>query len=128
MKMKMKAVPVYLSIFYAGVISFTTTADEYSGATLALCEKVKSCALEQMGQQEITPEVRQMMQPMLDNMCSQMAVEVEEVASGHALYKPALACMKSMAALSCADMQSQDGPHTEACKEYEALAEKYSSP
>ena len=124
----MKAIAVYLTIIYGAILSFSTTADEYSDATLALCEKVKSCALEQMGQQEITPEIRQMMQPMLDNMCSQMAVEIEEVASGHAMYKPALACMQSMAAISCSDMQSQDGPQTAACKEYEALAEKYSSP
>ena len=124
----MKVTAVCLTIIFGALTSLHTTADEFADASLALCEKIKACAIAQMGQHEITPEVRQMMQPMLDNMCNQMAMEVEAVASGHALYKPALACMQSMEALTCADMQSEGGPQTPACKEYEKLAEKYSSP
>ncbi len=123
----MKLKLIYLAILCGTVFSITGFAEDYTDTSLALCEKVKSCALAQMGEQEITPEVRQMMQPMLDNMCSNMLVNLPEVAKDHTMYKPALACMNSMAALSCEEMQGQNSSATPACEEYEELAEKYFS-
>ena len=117
-----------LPLFITTVFSVPTFADEYPEVSLALCEKIKSCALAQMGSQEITPEVRQMMQPMLDSMCSNIMVNLPEVAENHAMYKPAMACMKSLEALSCEAMQQTSEANTPACKEYEALAEKYATP
>jgi hypothetical protein len=96
-------------------------ADELAEAAQVLCEKVKSCAVAQMEGQELTPETRQMMQPMLDNMCSQVRSRVSEVPSTHALYQPAVACMQSMGSLTCEAMQSADEMVTPACAEYEKL-------
>jgi hypothetical protein len=124
----MKLKQIYLTILCGTLFSLTTLADDYTDASLALCEKVKSCAIAQMGEQEITPEVRQMMQPMLDNMCTSMLANLPEVAKDHATFKPAMACMSSLEALSCEEMQGQNGSATPACKEYEELAEKYDSP
>lgn len=97
-------------------------ADELGDAAQALCEKVKSCAMAQMDGQEITPETRQMMQPMLDGMCAQVRGKVGEVPAGHPLYKPAVACMQSMNSLTCETMQDADQAVTPACEEYEKLA------
>ena len=118
----------YSAILCATILSVSAAADDYRDASLALCEKVKACALVQMDSQDITPEVRQMMQPMLDSMCTSMLASVPEVAQDHAMYKPAVACMKSLDALSCEEMQGEGGAHTAACMEYEKLAEKYDSP
>lgn len=97
-------------------------ADELGDAAQALCEKVKSCAIEQMEGQEITPEMRQMMQPMLDGMCAQVRGRVGEVPTGHPMYKPAVACMQSMQSLSCDSMQDAGQVITPECEEYEKLA------
>ena len=121
----MKKIACYLAFTGAAVFSFNAAADEFSDASLALCEKIKSCAVAQMGKQEMTPEVRQMMQPMLDNMCSNMLASMPEVTKGHDMYGPAMACMSSLEALSCDEMQGGNGAQTDACEEYEKLTEKY---
>ena len=97
-------------------------ADELGDAAEALCEKVKSCALAQMEGQNIPAETRQMMQPMLDNMCAQVRGRIGEVPTGHPLYKPAVACMESMNSLTCEDMQDSGDMATPECEEYEKLA------
>lgn len=122
----MKNIAIYLAILVGVMLPFLTVADNYTDASLALCEKVKSCAIAQMGEQDVTPEMQKMIQPMLDNMCANMSASMPEVAKEHALYKPAMACMNSLEALSCEQMQEGTGSETPACKEYEALAEKYS--
>jgi len=124
----MKFNTTFLTLLCGAALSFSSIADEYTDASLALCEKVKSCALAQMDSQEITPEVRQMMQPMLDNMCTSMLASVPEVAKDHAMYEPAVACMNSLDALSCEEIQGEEGSKTDACMEYEKMAEKYDSP
>ena len=97
-------------------------AEELSDAAQSLCEKVKSCAMEQLEGVELTPEARQMMQPALDGMCEQVRGRVSDVPTGHPLYKPAVACMQSMSALTCEMMQDTDTLQTPACEEYEKLA------
>ena len=97
-------------------------ADELGDAAQTLCEKVKSCAIAQMEGQNIPEETRQMMQPMLDNMCTQVRGKVGEVPTGHPLYKPAVACMESMNSLSCENMQDAGAMTTPECEEYEELA------
>ena len=124
----MKRNAKYLPILCATILSVSAVADDYKDASLALCEKVKACALVQMDSQDITPEVRQMMQPMLDSMCTSMLASVPEVAQDHPMYEPAIACMKSLDGLSCEEMQGEAGAKTAACMEYEEMAEKYDSP
>tara|TARA_R110000823_G_scaffold295738_3_gene415563 strand:+ start:10414 stop:10827 length:414 start_codon:yes stop_codon:yes gene_type:complete len=100
-------------------------ADELTAATTALCEKVKSCAMAQMSQANLTPEMSQMMQPMIDNMCADMQGKVAVVAEGHALYEPAVACMRSLEKTSCAEMQSSSKAPTAECAAYEEKARKF---
>ena len=100
-------------------------ADELADEALGLCEKVKSCALAQMNQSEITPQMRQMIQPTLDTMCDQVTNRVGEVPQGHAVYASAVACMRSMRVLSCEDMVNAQPTVTPACREYEEMARRY---
>ena len=60
----------------------------------------KSCALEQMAEQDLTPEMREMMAPMLDNMCASMREGIKDVLVDHGLYQPAVGCLRSMESLT----------------------------
>lgn len=103
------------------LVSVPVGADDITSAATELCEKVKSCALAQIKEQELTPEMKQMMQPMLDNMCATMQSRVGEVDTGHTLHDPALACMRSMEKLSCQQMMNPEQVQTSECEEYEKL-------
>jgi hypothetical protein len=93
-------------------------------AAQALCEKVKACSMAQIAEEDMTDEMRQMMEPMLENMCANMGAGVEDVPTGHALYKPALACMEEMAAMSCDEMDNMGDAEPAACAEYQRLAKE----
>lgn len=97
-------------------------ADDISDAAQGLCDAVKSCALEQISKEDLTPEIQQMMEPMLENMCTTMQANVQQVPAGHPLYEPAVACMRSLESLSCEQMQNLDRTTTPECQEYEKLA------
>lgn len=114
------------SLALAGLLApALASADDIASAAQDLCEKVRSCAMAQVAEEDMTPELRQMMEPMLDNMCANMQSKVQEVNTGHPLYQPSIACMRSMAALSCEEMQDQAGMQTSECEAYEELARKY---
>lgn len=104
--------------------SLTAIADDLLSAANDMCEKVRACSLAQIAESDMTPEMRQMMEPMLDSMCEQMRQGVQQVPSGHAMYQPAVACMRSMANLSCEDFQSESAGDTPACKQYREMAEE----
>jgi len=104
------------------VLTMPVRSDDLTTAAMDLCEKVKSCAMAQMAEEDITPEMREMMQPMLDNMCESVQSSMGDVPTGHALYGPALACMRSMEKVSCQQMQNPDGMKTPECDKYEKLA------
>lgn len=106
-------------------LALPAQADKMTEASLALCEKVKECALQQLAQENFTPEMRQMMEPMLNGMCQAARAQIPEVPTGHPLYAPALACMESMSALSCAELQGGDDIKTVECEEYRRQAEKF---
>ncbi len=107
------------------VLAAPVRSDDLTAATMALCEKVKSCAMAQISQANLTPEMSQMMQPMIDNMCANMQGNMADLPRGHALYEPAVACMRSMEKVSCAEMQSSSRPQTAECAAYEEKAGEF---
>ena len=100
---------IFLSVSFTCLIvsAGSVWADDLESATTDLCEKVKSCSMAQIAEADMTPEVRQMMEPMLQNMCDAMRSGVQEVPTDHQLHAPALSCMRSMAELSCEDFQDE---------------------
>lgn len=104
--------------------SLPVAAEDLVSAANDMCEKVKACSLAQIAEADMTPEMRQMMEPMLDSMCDSMRQGVQDVPSGHALYTPAVTCMRSMANLSCDDFMDEERVETPACKTYQEMAEK----
>ena len=101
--------------------SMSVVADEMSEAAQDLCEKVKSCSLAQVAEEDITPEVRQMMQPMWDSMCANMKNKMGEAPSGHPMYSSALACMHSMQKLTCEEIVGSRQTRTPECEAHEQL-------
>lgn len=112
-------------IAFTLVVILPTRADDLTAASLDLCEKVKSCAMAQVAEQDLTPQMREMMQPMLDNMCANMQSRIGEVPTGHPLYAPAVACMRSMEEImTCAMMQNSGNMTTPECEAYQKLAQE----
>jgi hypothetical protein len=106
------------------VFAGAAAADALTDAAQGLCDTIKTCALEQMTGQDMTEEVRQKMTPMLDDACADLRSQVQMVPTGHALYQPAVDCVRSMESLSCAQLQDAGRVTTPACNEYEELARK----
>jgi len=106
-------------------LALPAQAEKMTEAGLALCAKGKECALQQLAQEDFTPEMRQMMEPMLNGMCQAVQAQITEVPTGHALYAPAVACMESMSRLSCAELQGGNDIKTAECEEYRRQAEKF---
>ncbi len=102
----------------------SASIEDLQEASMALCEKVKQCTFEQMQAKEgIPPEMRSMVEGMLNTMCKDF-IKFDEVDRDHELVEPALACMESMSALSCEQLQ-EDNMATPACEAYERAAKAY---
>jgi hypothetical protein len=99
-------------------------ADDFADATKALCEKVKKCTLQSMGEENIPPGMRDMITQSMDSACADMQQQFNPAMRQHELYKPAMACMRSMAALSCDTLMNDDN-ETRECKEYEKRRKAY---
>ena len=110
------------------MVSGYAQSDELTDAAQALCDSVKSCALEQVSREDLTEEMREMMGPVLDNMCENMRNQVKDLPVGHALYQPAVGCMRSMVSLDCEQMQNPEGVKTPECTEYDKLAKEAAAP
>lgn len=112
--------------FLAVTFALPASADDIVKAAADLCETFKGCAIEQMGAMEMTPEMRQMMEPMFASMCTGIGARIGEVPTGHKLHQPAVACLRSLEKLGCAAMNNDgDDANTPECEKYEELAEQY---
>lgn len=106
------------------VFAMAASANEIEEAATELCEKVKACSMAHIAEADLTPEVRQMMEPMLQNMCETMRAGVREVPLDHQLYQPSVDCMRSMAGLDCKDFENEQRLQTPACENYKRLADE----
>lgn len=104
--------------------SLASDADDFKAASKAVCEKMKQCALAQMDMSDMTPEMRQMSNSMVSNMCIGV-LEFSQIEPYQALYEPAAACLQSMSILSCNELIESGDVVTPACTEYEKLAQSY---
>ncbi|MCX2979855.1 hypothetical protein EYC98_03145 [Halieaceae bacterium IMCC14734] len=112
-----RALPVTL-VMLTGTHLPGAAADELTDASMALCEKVRSCVMAEMGGQ-ISPQIQAMLEPTLDQMCETMKNQVTQVPADHEMYQPALECLQSLEKISCATMTSGEDFITEPCRKYE---------
>lgn len=96
-------------------------ANEFADAVDKMCEKMKSCALQQLEQKKgVDPQMKAMVTQMTDQMCASMRQQYNPGAETHPLYEPALRCMQSMAEMDCAMLEKSS--KTKACEEMEAMS------
>lgn len=118
-----KALFFTLAIFGTGAVQ-ASNVDKMNAAFNELCDKMEQCAMEQMGkEQDLTPEMRSMIEGMIEGMCKNM-MDVGEVNEYAELVDPAVACIDSMTSKSCSELQG-DNVQTPECKAYERQAEEF---
>lgn len=114
-----------LAATFSLCLSVPASADDLTKAAEDLCQTVKSCALEQMGASDMTPEMKEMMGPMLDGMCQGITASIGAVPKGHKLYAPAVACMRSMDKLGCTLVEGGGNTaDTPECEKYAEMAQQ----
>lgn len=104
------------------LLSGPSVADDLTDAVEGLCDTIKTCALEAVAGQDLTDELRVQMAPMLDSACTRMRSRVQAVPADHALYQPAVGCMRSMESLTCQQLNNAGQVKTPECTEYDRLA------
>lgn len=118
----MKRIIVILSL----LISFNIAAADFDAKSELFCEKIKSCVLDELAGQDVTPAVAAMAKPMIDNMCDELKKSIiAESAKVPEDIEPDLdACMDSMTSLSCSALM-EGKAETPACKSLQKKAEQY---
>lgn len=107
-------------------ISLVAANDQlkFESAINALCERQKQCALANMAEKEMPPEMKQMIMMSLNMVCSSLLTGFEaQVMVSHELYSPAVKCIDSMASLSCDALQNKND-NTVECEQFEKLSKQ----
>lgn len=100
-------------------------ADELADATQAACDKTKACIMQSMGnEEELPPEIRAMIVAQLDSACIGIQQSYGAASENHPLAASAAACMRSIAALDCDELNNGD-TETPECQAYQDKADSY---
>jgi len=78
------ATPILPAIL-ALVLSGYSSADELTDAADGLCDTIKTCAFEAVAGQDLTDELRQKMDPVLERNCADMLSRVQAVSASDKL-------------------------------------------
>lgn len=111
------------SVLLILLFSTAATADNVTEMSDSLCKKVKACGMEQIQQQQIPPEMEQMMVAMFDGMCATMVSPYLNRSFDAGLEEKAVACLEAVEELSCPELMEGKGDRVPACKEYKEAAE-----
>lgn len=113
-----KDLPLLILLTLPGI----ATANSLTEATNTLCIKIKACATAQLSQQQLPPAMLQMMTAMLDESCAKTIAPYADKATDAGLEKKAVACIKSINALSCNALMNTSEAETDECKVLEKAA------
>ena len=113
-----------VSVFVLSSSQVLAGAKELNDAANHLCNKVKVCIQKEISMNDDIPAS---MMGMVENMVGEMCTQFTSIAEVHEfqdLVEPATACLNSMAARDCDTLMNAD-EETQACQEYQKLADKY---
>ena len=112
-------------ITIAAVLFMNVAHADMTEKTDQLCEKMKTCAVEQMGADQ-PPGIVEMMKGMFDSMCASMIEPYATTFTEEGLEDKAEACMDSILETSCEVLMASQGDAHESpeCKEFEAAADE----
>jgi len=115
--------PAILTLILSGYCS----ADELTDAAQGLCDTIRTCALEAVAGPDLSDKLRRQMEPVLEENCAEIRSRVEAVPGNYKLYQPAIGCLRSMASLSCPQLQNAGEVKTSECTEYDRLVKAASA-
>ncbi len=98
-------------------------ASDLAQKGLALCEKVKSCAVIELDNSGVPEGMRPVMMESFDSACNDLRAQFEVPENYEQITDLAGACMDSMHELNCNDLMAEN--ETSACGDYYAAAEQY---
>ena len=105
-------------------VAFPATAD-LDSAMDDLCAKIKTCGMQQAEAQGLPPEMKAMMEGMVDGMCKTWMQPYAKSIGDAGLEKKAEACVDSVVDTSCETMMQAQGEFkTEACEDFEKAADE----
>jgi hypothetical protein len=116
--LSLKALPLLIGF----ALPNTGGATSLNEATNTLCDKIKSCAMLEMAQQELPPGMEQMMTAMFEQSCTSIIAPYAGKATNAGLEKKAVDCINSINKLSCGVVMTASGSQTAACKALENAA------
>ncbi len=97
---------------------------KFESAINKLCERQKQCALTSIAEEEMPPEMKQMIMMSINMVCASLLTGFEaQIMVSHELYTPAAKCINSMASLSCDTLQNENA-NTPECDQFEKLSEQ----
>ena len=112
-------------ITITALLFMNTAHADLKDKTDQLCEKMKTCAVEEMGGEQ-PPGIIEMMKGMFDSMCASMIQPYATTFTEEGLEDKAEACLDTIIETSCevlmdAQGKTHDSPE---CKEFEAAADE----
>jgi hypothetical protein len=106
------------------LVSHTLFATSLTEATDELCQTIKTCGQEQLKQQNLPPEMAQMMEGMFDGMCQSMVAPYVLSTKDAGLEDKAIACLESFNSKSCDELMNNNGGDTPECKDFQKAADE----
>ena len=119
-RLTIKALPLFILFALPNI----GNAASLNQATNKLCDKIKSCAREQIAQQDLPPAMQQMMTAMFEQSCTNIIAPYADQATNAGLEKKAVACISSINSLSCGVIMTATGSKTAECKTLESAAQQ----
>lgn len=116
-----------LAFILSLLITPFSQATELYNSTLSLCEKSKTCALQQMaGDTTVSPEMKAMIETSMAGMCQAIQGKFAMASHYKDLENAASKCIDSMVKLSCQQLENleSDTP-TAQCESYQQLLKQY---
>ena len=114
---------IYLSVL--ALLFMNWAFADMTEKTDQLCEKIKTCSIEQMGADQ-PPGIREMMQGMFDSMCASMVAPYMQTYSDAGLENKAEACLDTVIAASCDELMANQGESYESqeCQDFKTAADE----
>lgn len=116
-----------LAVWLSMLLPQFASADSFTEASSAFCERMKGCAASEMGDLDnMSDDMKAQIMSSLDGMCASMQEPFERVRQFNELIDSAAACLNSMAAMTCEALDAAQGEDvTPECKSYRLEAAKY---
>lgn len=110
-----------VSVFALFAWAASLQAGSLEDAYELMCEKMQSCAVKSIEVSDLPPEMRAMVLQSLEGACMGIQQQFSGITTAHPLYGSASACLKSMASLSCDEIENQGERTTPECARYEKV-------